>query len=195
MFGRKKDDESGAEKPMAGEGAAGTDDPGAAPPLKPFSRKGSHAPAKPPVPASHHPEFNRRPPEIPGMATRRIDRPRTGEVESRRLIVGREIRLNGEIAACDKLVVEGHVEVTLPGARVLEISPSGFFKGKAEVDEADVSGRFEGDLIARERLVIRSGGRVHGSVRYGRIVIESGGEISGDMQTLQDGGSEGGSVG
>lgn len=205
MFGRKKEDETGADKPMAGD-AAGAEDPGAAPPLKPFSRKGSHAPAKPPVPASHHPEFNRRPPEIPGMAARRIDRPRTGEMESRRLIVGREIRLNGEITACDKLVVEGHVEVTLPGARVLEISPSGFFKGKAEVDEADVSGRFEGELIARERLVIRSGGRVHGSVRYGRIVIESGGEISGDMQTLQDGGStepsggsaggsEGGSVG
>lgn len=197
MFGRKKDEDEamGGDKPTLGADAAG-DDAGTAPPLKPFSRKGSHAPAKPPVPASHHPEFQRRPPEIPGIANRRLDRPRTGEVESRRLIVGREIRLNGEITACDKLVVEGHVEVTLPGARNLEISPSGFFKGKAEVDEADVSGRFEGDLIARERLVIRSGGRVHGSVRYGRIVIESGGEISGDMQTLQndDTSSEGGNA-
>jgi len=187
MFGRKNDDDdkAGAEKPTTGSATPGAaEDHGVAPPLKPFSRKGSHAAAKPPTPASHHPEFQRRPPEIPGVASRRIDRPRSNEAEGRRLIVGRDIRLNGEITACDKLVVEGHVEVTLPGARILEISPTGFFKGRAEVDEADVSGRFEGDLIARERLIVRSSGRVHGSVRYGRIVIESGGEISGDMQTL-----------
>jgi len=62
----------------------------------------------------------------------------------------------------------------------------GFFRGTAEVDEADISGRFEGSLIARQKLTIRKGGRIDGSVRYGRIVIESGGEISGDMAALED---------
>ena len=190
MFGKKKDDD-GATKPST-DGAEVKDvsdnktdtDSGTAPPLKPFSRRGSHAPAKPPSSTAHIPEYQRRSPDIPGSAPRRLDRPRSGEVESRRLIVGRDIQLNGEITECDKLVVEGHVEVTLPGARVLEISPSGFFKGNAEVEEADISGRFEGDLTARERLIVRAGGRVNGKVRYGRIVIESGGEIAGDMQTL-----------
>ena len=50
--------------------------------------------------------------------------------------------------------------------------------------EADELSLHEGDLVARERLIVRSGGRIHGKVRYGRIVIESGGEIAGDMQTL-----------
>lgn len=190
MFGKKKDEENPARSPdkpdalpaqMDGDDAAGD-----APPLKPFSRKGSHAPAKPPSSSAHMPDLQRRAPDLPSAPARRLDRPRAGDMESRRLIVGRDIQLNGEITACDKLVVEGHVEVTLPGARVLEISPSGFFKGAAEVDEADISGRYEGDLIARERLIVRSGGRIHGKVRYGRIVIESGGEIAGDMQTLND---------
>lgn len=192
MFGKKKDDD-GAEKPST-DGAEGTNvsedtsdtDSGSAPPLKPFSRRGSHSPAKPPSPTAQIPEYQRRAPDIPGSPARRIDRPRTGDVESRRLIVGRDIQLNGEITECDKLVVEGHVEIKLPGARVLEVAPSGFFKGDAEVDEADISGRFEGDLTARERLIVRSGGRVNGTVRYGRIVIESGGEIAGDMQTLEE---------
>lgn len=104
--------------------------------------------------------------------------------DNKRLVVGRDIRLSGEITACDKLVVEGHVEVSLPGARVIEVSQSGYFKGAADVEEADISGRFEGELIARDRLVVRAGGRISGTIRYGRIVIESGGEISGDMQTL-----------
>jgi cytoskeletal protein CcmA (bactofilin family) len=81
-------------------------------------------------------------------------------------------------------VVEGRTEVSLPNARIIEVAPSGFFKGSAEVEEADISGRFEGELTARDRLVVRNGGRISGTIRYGRIVIESGGEISGDMQTL-----------
>ncbi len=187
MFGKKKEDENTAamSDKSAATKAGNTDDAGSAPPLKPFSKKGSHAPAKPPSSSNHMPELQRRGPDLPSAPARRIDRPRTNEVESRRLIVGRDIQLNGEITACDKLIVEGHVEVALPGARVLEISPSGFFKGAAEVDEADISGRYEGDLIARDRLIVRSGGRIHGTVRYGRIVIESGGEISGDMQALE----------
>lgn len=190
MFGKKKDDD-GAAKPVTDEvevkdvnDDATDKDSASAPPLKPFSRRGSHAPAKPPSSTAHIPEYQRRSPDIPGSAPRRLDRPRAGETESRRLIVGRDIQLNGEITECDKLVVEGHVEIKLPGARVLEVSPSGYFKGNAEVDEADISGRFEGDLTARERLIVRAGGRVNGKVRYGRIVIESGGEIAGDMQTL-----------
>jgi len=189
MFGKKKDEDDPSKAPEKADALhsrmeAGDEVAGDAPPLKPFSKKGSHAPAKPPSSSAHMPDLQRRGPDLPSAPARRIDRPRANEVESRRLIVGRDIQLNGEITSCDKLIVEGHVEVTLPGARVLEISPSGYFKGSAEVDEADISGRYEGDLTARERLIVRSTGRIHGKVRYGRIVIESGGEIAGDMQTL-----------
>ncbi len=189
MFGKKKDEDDPAKAPdkpdvLPSRMEAGDEDAGDAPPLKPFSKKGSHAPTKPPSSSAHMPDLQRRGPDLPSAPARRIDRPRTNEIESRRLIVGRDIQLNGEITSCDKLIVEGHVEVSLPGARVLEISPSGYFKGSAEVDEADISGRYEGDLTARERLIVRSSGRIHGKVRYGRIVIESGGEIAGDVQTL-----------
>lgn len=186
MFGKKQDDkDTTANKAADATGTeTDTDDAGQAVPLKPFSKRGSHMPSKPPAPSGQFSDMQRRSPDLPSSPVRRLDRPRSGETESRKLIVGRDIQLNGEITACDKLVVEGHVQINLPGARVLEISPSGYFKGAAEVDEADISGRFEGDLIAKERLVIRAGGRVSGTVRYGRIVIESGGEISGDMQTL-----------
>ncbi len=180
MFGKKTDEQDGT----ATRAADGNTDDLSAPPLKPFSRKGSHAPAKPPSATAFQPEATRRPPDIPGPAARRADRARGGDMDHRRLIVGRDICLNGEITSCDKLIVEGRVEVTISNARVLEIAPTGFFTGQAEVEEADISGRFEGELVARDRLVVRTGGRIRGAVRYGRIVIESGGEISGDMQTL-----------
>lgn len=182
MFRKKNDESSQAEVPSTGESGTGNL---SAPPLKPFSRKGTHAPAKPPTSPTYHPEIPRRaPPEIPGVAARRPDRGMAGEGDTKRLVIARDVCISGEITSCDRLIVEGRSEVSLPHARIIEVTPSGFFKGSADVEEADISGRFEGELIARDRLVVRAGGRINGTIRYGRIVIESGGEISGDMQTL-----------
>lgn len=181
MFRRNKDDNGGSGNPTA---TAGPADDISAPPLKPFSKKGSHVPAKPPSTATFANEPPRRVAPIPTVP-RRIERSRVGDSDSKRLFVGRDIRLAGEITSCEKLVVEGRVEATLSNARIIEVAPTGFFRGNATVEEADISGRFEGELIATDKLTVRAGGQISGSIRYGKIVIESGGEISGDMQTLE----------
>jgi cytoskeletal protein CcmA (bactofilin family) len=100
----------------------------------------------------------------------------------RKLIVGREICLAGEITSCDRLVVEGSVEANLANCRDVEISESGVYKGSASIEDAEIRGKFEGVLNVRRRLLIRSSGRVIGTVRYGQIEIECGGQISGDVQ-------------
>jgi len=164
-----------------------------APPLKPFSKKGTHTSGKPSG-QPFRPEIPRRVAEIPG-GPRRGDHRLSLDDEANRLTVGRNIFLNGEITACEKLVVEGRVEASLSDAHVIEVAPTGYFKGNAEVEEADISGYFEGTLVAKDVLTIRKDGKVSGSVRYGKIVIESGGEISGDMASLIEADSPGGSDG
>lgn len=111
------------------------------------------------------------------------------EGEGSKLIVGRNIRLKGEIASCDTLVVEGHVEASMD-SRVIQIAESGVFIGEAGIDIAEVSGQFEGKLTARKRLVIRKTGRVSGTIRYGQIEIEAGGRISGDVQEQRGAGAD-----
>tara|TARA_Y100001960_G_C14758253_1_gene872490 strand:- start:2568 stop:2924 length:357 start_codon:yes stop_codon:yes gene_type:complete len=115
-----------------------------------------------------------------------MDRPRGSESDPTSLLISRNINLEGKITSCEKLIVEGIVDASLPNAKVIEIAPSGHFTGKANVDEADISGRFDGELIASERLIVRAGGHINGKIRYGRIVIESGGEVVGDMEALED---------
>jgi cytoskeletal protein CcmA (bactofilin family) len=101
-----------------------------------------------------------------------------------RLIVGPEVKLKGaEISDCDTLVVEGRVEATLD-SRLIQISERGSFAGKVSIDVAEIRGRFEGELTARKQLVIHSGGRVSGIIRYGKIVIEEGGEVTGDVRSI-----------
>ena len=109
------------------------------------------------------------------------------EPPAKLLTVGPEINLAGEITACDRLVVEGSVQVTLNRTRAIEIAETGrFTNGKAEVEEAEIAGVYEGTLTVRRRLLIRSTGRVSGNVRYGELEIERGGRIAGTIERLPE---------
>ena len=100
------------------------------------------------------------------------------------MIVGRDIVLNGQIMSCDQLVVEGQVEAELENSQSIEILETGFFKGSAIIEEATISGKFEGELTVRGELTIRSTGRIEGEIRYSKLCIESGGQIVGTVAVL-----------
>ena len=118
------------------------------------------------------------------MARRLVDAPPPArqDTPTRKLIVGREISLQGEITSCDHLVVEGSVTANLSGCREIEIMESGVYKGSAEIEQVEVRGLFEGNLHVSGRLLIRSTGRVTGKINYGQLEIEIGGQISGEVQ-------------
>jgi cytoskeletal protein CcmA (bactofilin family) len=136
--------------------------------------------AEPPRPTAEVPRPSELAPRAPQSAA--TNRRNDGGGEPRKLIVGREISLSGEINSCDRLIVEGSVEANLQNCHEVDIAESGLFKGSATIDEAEVRGRFEGNLIVRKRLLIRATGRVSGTIRYGQIEIECGGQISGEIQ-------------
>jgi cytoskeletal protein CcmA (bactofilin family) len=107
-----------------------------------------------------------------------------------RLTVGPDIKLKGaEITDCDTLIVEGQVDASMD-SRVVEIAESGIFRGKVQVDVADIRGRFDGELTALKQLVIRETGKVSGTIRYGKIRIDEGGTVSGDVASTQDAAAE-----
>ncbi|HEV8680130.1 MAG TPA: polymer-forming cytoskeletal protein [Stellaceae bacterium] len=138
------------------------------------------SPPRPPDPV--RPAEAPRPAEIGARPAGPSPAPRRSEADVRKLIVGREISLSGEITSCDKLIVEGSVEANLQNCHDVDIAESGLFKGSATIDDVEVRGRFEGSLIVRKRLLIRATGRVSGTIRYGQIEIECGGQITGDIQ-------------
>lgn len=198
MFGRKKDGGKPSTEKKTEQPAPVVQNEEKVeqlPPLKPFSSKGTHTPAPPPskpaVPNAsssgtspgYRPDLAaRRLMDIPGATPRRGDQ--RNFQDPRTLTVGREISLRGEITSCEALVVEGQVDAKVKDARTLDVSSTGVFTGTAHVEEAYISGVFDGELYAYKTLTVRSGGRVKGDVRYGRIVIEEGGEIAGSMATL-----------
>jgi cytoskeletal protein CcmA (bactofilin family) len=165
MF-RKKDLET--ETPGSGEGGF---------------RRAVGDPAKP----APQPELRRKV-ELSGGATETGAGLPTGQTDAdrygKRLIVGKGIKLSGEISSCDRLVVEGEVEVTLNDTLALEIASSGRFTGGCEVEEADISGVYEGDLTVRKHLCVRGTGKLTGTIRYAQLELERGGQIAGNISVL-----------
>jgi cytoskeletal protein CcmA (bactofilin family) len=93
---------------------------------------------------------------------------RSDERKEAKLVVGPQIKIKGvEISDCDTLVVEGRIEATLD-SRVLEITEHGVFQGTIAVDNAEIHGRFEGELI-----------------RYAKIKVEEGAELAGEISVLE----------
>lgn len=176
MFGRKKDEENDeAQLSIPAEAEASQARAGAKPAAATAPRPVSYAPAAKPEP--------RKPQEHP-RAAHVGNGNGNGGAEAKRLIVGRDIVLNGAIHSCDKLVVEGRVEASLSDCHEMEIAETGTFKGEAAVDVALVSGRFQGTLVARELLLVRAKGSVSGNVRFARLEVERGGEIEGEVAVV-----------
>jgi cytoskeletal protein CcmA (bactofilin family) len=193
IFSRKTVDEGVSPMTDGSEGAGLSGKPPAPRPL-------GAMPAARPMPASSAPGTTPTGGSSPALTPTPLT-PKTGEgsarrseghapivatprrdTEQRRLIVGREISLTGEITSCERLIVEGSVEANLTNCREVEIAESGNMKGTAAIEEADIRGRFEGNLTVRKRLFIRATGKVTGTVRYGQLEVECGGQVSGDVQ-------------
>jgi cytoskeletal protein CcmA (bactofilin family) len=110
-------------------------------------------------------------------------RPQAGD--RRALVVGRGIALaGGAISDCERLEVHGTVEVSIRHALELIIADSGVFRGEAEIEEADISGAFDGSVTATSRLVVRSTGKVTGTIRCHRLMVEEGAQVSGKIEMI-----------
>jgi cytoskeletal protein CcmA (bactofilin family) len=112
--------------------------------------------------------------------------PKAADRKESKLVVGHDIKIKGvEISDCDTLVVEGRVEATLD-SRVLEIAEHGVFQGTIAVDQAEIRGRFEGEITVRKQLIVHASGKVSGKIRYAKIKMEEGAEIAGDLAVLDN---------
>ncbi|MHA1152110.1 MAG: bactofilin family protein [Alphaproteobacteria bacterium] len=118
------------------------------------------------------------------VAPRRPDADGLPSAPGHTLVVGRDIVLTGEIEACEKLIVEGRVEGEITDTRHLEITESGRFKGRAEVEECVVAGACEGEITVSGLLTVGPKGRIKGNVRYAEIEMQRGGRLSGEVELL-----------
>ncbi len=119
--------------------------------------------------------------DIPNLAAARGVDP---DMDGKRLIIGKQVRMSGEIAGCERLVIEGKVEAKITDVKFIEVTANGSFKGSAAVEGAVISGTFEGDLKVNGHLEIAPSGMVKGGVAYKTIAVGNGGKLLGSIETI-----------
>ncbi|MCX7373097.1 MAG: polymer-forming cytoskeletal protein [Alphaproteobacteria bacterium] len=193
IFGRKKEETPAPDAPVSVPATRDTDV--AMPGLRPAAPMAKEGPtmSQPPKPTMAPPPSAMPPrPGMPGApgAVGVPVRPQPAPAltgDRRTLLVGKGISVQGTIADCERLVVEGTVESQMLQAAELSISATGIFRGEVQVEDADISGLFDGTITARGNLTIRATGKVNGVARSKRLSVEDGGQLMGRMEMLTEG--------
>jgi len=96
------------------------------------------------------------------------------------------LKIKGEITGSEDIFIDGevHGQIRIAEGKVT-VGPSGRLAANVEAREIVVRGKVKGDLNARERVQIDSGGSIIGDVVTRRIAIDDGGEVRGHVDTTR----------
>ena len=99
------------------------------------------------------------------------------------LLVGKGVIIKGGIIATGAVHVYGEVngEIT---AKEITVGISGKVTGDVRVDVADIQGEVLNLLEVRQTLIVRSNGRISGTISYQSLEIEHDGYIEGHIEKL-----------
>jgi len=96
------------------------------------------------------------------------------------VFIGEGVSFKGSITASDEAVIEGQFDGDLTVGNLL-IGQTGRVTGSIKADRVDVKGELNKDISSRQLLIVRSTGKVNGTLEYGEIEIERGGQVLGNM--------------
>ena len=112
--------------------------------------------------------------------------PMSSNVEIRSVLIGPGIEFDGSLGNCDEVVIEGTVRATIATTHLI-VKATGRFTGSAEVERAEIDGRYEGTLTAKTQLQINQTGTVIGDINYAQLEVTPGGILTGNVDALTKG--------
>lgn len=112
---------------------------------------------------------------------RRITDRITNGSDVRETIINENTKVTGDFSADDDVRMRGNFDGTMKLNSLLFVGGSGKLKGKINVENMIVEGEVEGEVVVRNKIEIRAGGRFKGNVICKQIAIEEGAFFKGDV--------------
>lgn len=110
-------------------------------------------------------------------------------------LLGKAATLHGDLEFAGGLHLDGrvigNVRSSAEDGGALSVSESGLIEGTVEVTSIVMNGTVNGDMHARERLVLGGKARVNGNVYYGVIEMAPGAVITGKLIPLGESSNSG----
>lgn len=98
-------------------------------------------------------------------------------------VIGRSIRINGDLSGDEDLRIEGDVSGTVELKNsALTIGKEGKVKAGVFAKSIAVDGETQGDLYATERVSVHVNARVQGNIIAPRVSIEEGAHFKGSIE-------------
>lgn len=97
-------------------------------------------------------------------------------------IIGPGMKVVGDCHTDGTIRVEGTVEGSVNAAKAVVIGKQGIVRGNVSTQDAVISGRVEGSLVAESRLELQATCHIEGEVRTRRMQLEEGAVLNGTVQ-------------
>lgn len=96
-------------------------------------------------------------------------------------IIDKELKIDGSIESCGKLIIKGQVKGTISGDVVIIAQDGKVNSNLTKVSSLTIGGHFDGELIASKELIILATGSCEGKVVCQDLIVENGGMLNADI--------------
>jgi cytoskeletal protein CcmA (bactofilin family) len=97
-------------------------------------------------------------------------------------IIGPGMEVVGECQTDGTIRIEGTVQGTVRAGKAVVVGKDGMVDGDIFTQDAVISGRVRGTLVAESRLELQATCRIEGEVRARRMQLEEGAILNGTIQ-------------
>ena len=91
-----------------------------------------------------------------------------------RNIVAKNTSIKGDILSDGDFRIDGTLEGTLKTKGRVIIGLDGFIKGDVEATNAEIDGKFSGNLVVNDLLTVKTTANISGDVVIGKLSVEPG---------------------
>jgi cytoskeletal protein CcmA (bactofilin family) len=96
-------------------------------------------------------------------------------------VIGSSIVIDGEISGDEDLVIQGTVKGKIAVKESLFVEGSGIVEADIETQNVEIAGKVTGNILASDKVELKTDCRVVGDIKAPRILIADGASFKGNV--------------
>ena len=96
-------------------------------------------------------------------------------------VIGSSIMIDGEISGDEDLVIQGTVKGKISSKESLIVEGSGVVEADIETQNVEIGGQVTGNIVATDKVELKSDCRVVGDIKAPRVLIADGASFKGNV--------------
>jgi cytoskeletal protein CcmA (bactofilin family) len=110
------------------------------------------------------------------------EKPTNDRVNSSATLISQGTTLKGDVASDTDLRIDGTIHGNISCSAKIIIGPTGFIEGNIDGQQADVTGKVQGNITVQDMLQLRGESNVHGNINAGKLQIDPTAIFNGKCQ-------------